>query len=86
MSLFFVERHPWQRWARVLVMVCKKNGEQRRYVPERTCRLAIVKQGPLYIVYRFDCCGREWAESMTDAGATPLEGTVCPFCGAKVVE
>lgn len=62
------------------------SGAVMRYVPERTCRMEVVKHGPCYITYRFDCCGGEWAESLTDAGATDLPGTVCPFCGARVKE
>ena len=62
------------------------DGAVVKYVPERTCRMKIVKQGPLYIVYSFDCCDKEWVESMTDGKATALDGTVCPYCGAKVVE
>ena len=66
----------------VIEELMKLNG----YVPERTCRMKIVKQGPLYIVYSFDCCDKEWVESMTDGKATALDGTVCPYCGARVKE
>lgn len=52
---------------------------------ERICHIRVVKHGPLYSVYHFDCCDREWSESNTDAGATELPGTVCPYCGAVVV-
>lgn len=61
-------------------------GRRRRYVPERTCHVEQVKSGPLYDVWRFDCCDREYSESRTDDGATELPLLVCPFCGAMVVE
>ena len=42
MALFYVERQPWQRWPKKLVVVRKVDGsgkdERRAYVPERTCR------------------------------------------------
>lgn len=53
---------------------------------ERTCHMECVKSGPLYDVFRFDCCDKEYSESRTDDGATELPFEVCPFCGAKVVQ
>ena len=55
------------------------------YVPERTCKMELVKNGSIYSVWRFSCCGYEYSENMTDSGATELPGTICPKCGAKVV-
>ena len=54
--------------------------------PERTCKMELVKSGPIYRVWRFSCCGYEHSENVTDGGATELPGTRCPKCGAKVVE
>ena len=52
--------------------------------PERTCKMELVKRGPIYSVWRFSCCGYEHSENMTDGGATELPGTRCPKCGAVV--
>ena len=54
--------------------------------PERTCKMELVKGGPIYSVYRFSCCGYEHSENVTDGGATGLPGTRCPKCGTKVEE
>jgi hypothetical protein len=53
--------------------------------PERTCVRTLVKSGPVYDVWHFDCCDREYAENKTDAGATELPLNVCPFCGTGVM-
>ena len=53
--------------------------------PERTCNMELVKRGPIYSVWRFSCCGYEYSENRSDVGATELPGTICPKCGAKVV-
>ena len=52
--------------------------------PERTCKMELVKSGPIYSVWRFSCCGYEHSENDTDGGATELPGTRCPKCGAVV--
>ena len=52
--------------------------------PERTCKMELVKSGPIYRVWRFSCCGYEHSENVTDGGATELPGTRCPKCGAVV--
>ena len=54
--------------------------------PERTCKMELVKRGPIYSVYRFSCCGYVHSENVTDGGATELPGTRCPKCGTKVEE
>ena len=54
--------------------------------PERTCKMKLVKSGPIYTVWRFSCCGYEHSENVTDGGATELPGTRCPKCGTKVEE
>lgn len=51
---------------------------------ERVPSMETVKNGPMYIVYRFGCCGREYAESKTDPHATEIPGTYCPFCGTRL--
>ena len=53
---------------------------------ERTCKMELVKRGPIYSVWRFSCCGYEHSENDTDGGATELPGTRCPKCGAVVNE
>ena len=53
---------------------------------ERTCRVERRHVGPLYNVYKFSCCEEEWAESNTDQHASAIDETVCPRCGAKVIE
>ena len=53
---------------------------------ERTCKMELVKSGPIYRVWRFSCCGYEHSENDTDGGATELPGTRCPKCGAVVNE
>ena len=53
---------------------------------ERTCHMNLVKDGPIFDVWKFDCCGFEFAESGCERGQTELPGTCCPNCGAKVVE
>ena len=60
--------------------------ESKRYYPERTCKMELIKNGAIYRVWRFSCCGYEYSENMTDSGATELPGTRCPKCGAEVVE
>lgn len=57
-----------------------------KYVPERTCKMEFRKSGPFYDVYYFPCCDKEWSEPRCDDHYTELPGTVCPWCGAKVVE
>ena len=52
--------------------------------PESTCKMELVKKGPIYRVWRFSCCGYEHSENVTDGGATELPGTRCPKCGAVV--
>ena len=52
--------------------------------PERTCKMELVKSGPIYSVWRFSCCGYEHSENVTDGGATELPGTRCPKCGTVV--
>ena len=52
--------------------------------PERTCKMELVKRGPIYSVYRFSCCGYVHSENDTDGGATELPGTRCPKCGTVV--
>ena len=52
--------------------------------PERTCKMELVKRGPIYSVWRFSCCGYEHSENRTDGGATELPGTRCPKCGTVV--
>lgn len=52
---------------------------------ERTCHMDMVKDGPLCSVWKFDCCGFEFAENKCDDWNTELPGTWCPNCGAKVV-
>lgn len=66
----------------VLAELMKLNG----YAKERTCEMSITKQGPRYVTYHFSCCDEFYVESMTDSKADSLPGTVCPYCGAKVVE
>ena len=53
---------------------------------ERTCHMNLVKDGSIFDVWKFDCCGFEFAESGCERGQTELPGTCCPNCGAKVVE
>lgn len=53
---------------------------------ERTCKMEFRKSGPFYDVYYFPCCDKEWSEPRCDDHCTELPGTVCPWCGAKVVE
>lgn len=60
--------------------------DDRDYVPERTCHMTLKKSGPFYDVWHFDCCDKEWSEPRCDDHYTELPGTVCPWCGAKVVE
>ena len=56
------------------------------YVKERTCRMEHVKGGPLCDLWRFTCCGYEWTEDRCSQHQTELPGTVCPNCGARVVD
>ena len=51
---------------------------------ERVPRMRLVKNGPLYAVFEFECCGSEYAESKTDPHATEIPGTYCPFCGTRL--
>lgn len=66
----------------VLAELMKLNG----YAKERTCVMSITRQGPRYITYHFSCCDEFYIESMTDSKANSLPATVCPFCGARVIE
>ena len=52
---------------------------------ERTCHMTPVKHGAVFDVWKFDCCGFEFAESGCERGQTELPGTWCPNCGAKGV-
>ena len=52
--------------------------------PESTCKMKLIKRGPIYTVWRFSCCGYEHGENNTDSGATGIPETVCPKFGAKV--
>ena len=75
MSLFYVERQCWQRWPKVLIMVCKGEGGEvrKRYVPERTCHIIDVNESGVGIC---DRCGG-YAEAVDN---------YCPNCGARVKE
>lgn len=83
MSLYYVERQPWQRWPNKLIMVKQVDGggkdERRAYVPERTCG-----------EWR-GSCGSVWEEDDLELWCEhcdmPLEvdWKHCPNCGAKVV-
>lgn len=66
--------------------VCNRLADLIEPEPERTCKMELVKEGPIYSVYRFSCCGYEHSENDTDRGATELPGTRCPKCGTKVEE
>lgn len=66
--------------------VCKLLADIIEPEPKRTCKMELVKRGPIYSVWRFSCCGYEHSENRTDGGATELPGTRCPKCGARVVE
>ena len=66
--------------------VCELLADLIEPEPERTCKMELVKSGPIYTVWRFSCCGYEHSENVTDGGATELPGTRCPKCGARVVE
>ena len=66
--------------------VCELLADLIEPEPERTCKMELVKSGPIYTVWRFSCCGYEHSENVTDGGATELPGTRCPKCGTKVVE
>ena len=52
--------------------------------PKHTCKMKLIKRGPIYTVWRFSCCGYEYSENNTDSGATGIPETVCPKCGTKV--
>ena len=64
--------------------VCNRLADLIEPEPERTCKMELVKRGPIYTVWRFSCCGYEHSENVTDGGATELPGTRCPKCGAVV--
>ena len=64
--------------------VCELLADLIEPEPERTCKMELVKSGPIYTVWRFSCCGYEHSENVTDGGATELPGTRCPKCGAVV--
>ena len=64
--------------------VCELLADLIEPEPERTCKMELVKRGPIYSVWRFSCCGYEHSENMTDGGATELPGTRCPKCGTVV--
>ena len=61
-------------------------GKLMRHKHEQTCKMRLVKRGPIYTVWRFSCCGYEHSENNTDSGATGIPETVCPKCGTKVEE
>ena len=65
--------------------VCNSLAELIEPEPERTCKMELVRNGSIYSVWRFSCCGYEYSENNTDSGATELPGTRCPNCGALVV-
>lgn len=56
------------------------------FVKEKTGRVEIVKNGALYDVYRYTCCGHEHAENKTDSGASEIPFNWCPNCGAKIID
>ena len=66
--------------------VCELLADLIEPEPERTCKMELVKRGPIYSVWRFSCCGYEHSENRTDGGATELPGTRCPKCGTVVEE
>lgn len=74
MSLYYIERQPWQRWPNKLIMVKKVDGdgndERRAYVPERTC--TSIRRGT---IISCGACGSELHEPFR----------FCGGCGAKVV-
>lgn len=52
---------------------------------ERTCHWELEHSGTLYDKYRCSKCGYLHVESRTDGGATDLDPSYCPNCGARVV-
>lgn len=62
------------------------NEAEMTYVPLVICHVEHVKHGPIFDVWRFDCCGYEHAEPRTIPGASELPQRHCPNCGAKVVD
>ena len=64
--------------------VCELLADLIEPEPERTCKMKLIKRGPIYSVYRFSCCGYVHSENDTDGGATELPGTRCPKCGVVV--
>ena len=74
MSLYYVERQPWQRWPKKLIMAKKVDGgekdERRAYVLERTC--TPIRRGT---IISCGACGSELHEPFR----------FCGGCGAKVV-
>ena len=74
MSLYYVERQPWQRWPKKLIMVKQVDGgekdENRAYVPERTC--TPIRRGT---IISCGACGSELHEPFM----------FCGECGARVV-
>ena len=61
---------------------------ERRYVPERTCRIvSYVDKSPSSfggVVHRCSSCGKALPKALFRNGWTRLD--YCPRCGAKVVE
>ena len=64
--------------------VCSRLADLIEPEPERTCKMELVKRGPIYSVWRSSCCGYEHSENDTDGGATELPVTRCPKCGTVV--
>ena len=49
---------------------------------ERTGECICIKDGSMYDVFRYTCCGYEHAESVSEDYGVQ---NYCPYCGAKVV-
>jgi hypothetical protein len=75
---YYVERQPWTHWPKVLIMRHRTGqgpDETRRYVPERTCELALYEDTGITVCSE---CG----------AVQPDDWTVyyCWSCGRRVVE
>jgi len=75
---YYVERQPWTHWPKVLIMRHRTGqgpDETLRYVPERTCELALYEDTGITVCSE---CG----------AVQPDDWTVyyCWSCGRRIVE
>lgn len=56
------------------------------YKPDKVGYIVKMKDGAIYNVWKYTCCGLEYVESKCDNWATEIPQNYCPNCGTRIVD